>query len=207
MNSNYKIDLAQELKIISRFFALMFEYPTQSSIDFFLEQNVFVQEICKITKTEFVSFNNLTLIDLEVAYNSLFIIEPSKNGAVLYESFYTSKSKMLNQESERELAELINSENGFVNPNCPSDYLPVILEFINHLADKFIKSQQNEIFKNIQFVVEKHISNWIEEFTFDVQKHSNVFYGFIAILFYNYFKMLNKNFEEIDNTEIIDSNF
>lgn len=207
MNSDYKLNLAQELKLITRFFAVMFEYPTQSSVDFFLEQKEFVKELCKITKTEFISFKNLSLIELEVAYNSLFIIEPSKNGAVLYESFYTSKSKMLNQDSERKLAELIQSENGFVAQNCPSDYLPVVLEFINQLSEKFTLTLSEEVFENIQFIIGNHILNWIEQFTFDVLKNANVFYGLVANLFYNYFKMLEQSFNELENSEITDLNF
>ncbi|KAA3598100.1 MAG: hypothetical protein DWQ06_13465 [Calditrichaeota bacterium] len=206
MNSEYKINLAQELKNITRFFVVMFEYPTQNSVDFFLKQNDFIRELCELTRTELVSFKNLNLLELETNYNSLFIVEPSKNGAVLYESFYTSDSKLLNQESERKLLELIQTENGFVAPNCPSDYLPVILEFINHLSDKFITTKCDEDFDRIQFVVGNHILNWIEKFTFDILKNSNVFYGFVANLFYNYFKMLSKNFEEIKNYNFTDFN-
>ncbi|MCC7429965.1 molecular chaperone TorD family protein [bacterium] len=197
METNSHKNLVKELEVVSQFFAVLFEYPNPAILSYFTNDKILVKDLCKISNTEFLSFRSLTYRDLEIAYNSLFIVEPTKNGAVLYESYYASPEKMLNQESSRQIKKLVEAENGFVSENSPADYLPVILSLLNLYCEKFLETNEQNYFHKIVFLLENHVFNWMEKFTFDVLRHSNVFYGFIANLYYNYFQLVKSNLEEL----------
>ena len=132
-------------------------------------------------------------IELEVDYAKVFLGAGLAEGSAAfpYESVYTSPKKILMQEARDQVLEIYRAHNMDVNSmNCyfPADHISLELEFMGRLcqqASHFYEENKTKemlvILKEQDKFLEKHLMNWIPEFSSDVEKYSSTdFYRAVA---------------------------
>ncbi len=140
----------------------------------------------------FASSQGDVLTDLAVDFVKVFIGAKENAGALPYESFYTSKEKLIMQEARDKVVELYRQEGLDRSDKFsePEDHFAFELEFMAYLCQKsreYLTSNQfddlaPELQKQLTFV-ETHLVNWAPDFLEDVRKSAETdFYKAIAMI-------------------------
>lgn len=121
------------------------------------------------------------LVDIQVDFAKVFLgAGISQGGAAFpYESVYTSKKKIMMQESRDQISMLFRNKGikkGESYKNLSEDHISLEMEYMARLCD-----ENAPIIEQKKFL-EEHLSNWVGAFCDDIEKHS----------FTNFYKALSK---------------
>lgn len=134
----------------------------------------------------FSNVNNIKNLyqDIKVEYSRLFL-GPKRPIAPPYESVYTSCRKQIFGESATEVKKQYEEMGLKIKSkaNIPEDFIGYELEFMYYLSyftitlyDDNNFEKINSIIKYQQNFLDKHLKNWVEQFTNDIIENTNIEY-------------------------------